>query len=69
MRALCRPRRTRRYGHPLKALHGRFIQSINDVPEIRELFAEFDKNGVELTYTVVGESNATKAKGLVSRVG
>ena len=38
----------------LGRLRGRFILSINDVPEIREAFADFDMRQVELLYTVAG---------------
>ncbi|WP_352482770.1 MULTISPECIES: DNA adenine methylase [unclassified Mesorhizobium] len=38
----------------LRTLKGRFILSINDVPEIRETFAGFAFDGVELIYTVSG---------------
>ena len=33
-------------------LKGRFLMSINDVPEIRECFAQFHIRGVETTYTI-----------------
>lgn len=36
----------------LRGLKGRFILSINDVPEIRHIFAEFKLRPVRLTYTV-----------------
>lgn len=36
----------------LKVLQGRFIMSLNDVPEVRELFADFDIETVETTYTI-----------------
>ncbi|RWO83923.1 MAG: DNA adenine methylase [Mesorhizobium sp.] len=38
----------------LRALRGRFILSINDVPEIRETFADFSFEEVALTYSVAG---------------
>jgi len=38
----------------LGRLTGRFILSINDVAEIRELFGRFEKDDAELTYTVGG---------------
>lgn len=40
----------------LKMLNGRFVMSINDVPEIRELFAEFIIEPVDVTYGVGGGS-------------
>lgn len=36
----------------LGRIKGRFILSINDVPEIRELFGRFDMIEVELNYTI-----------------
>ena len=36
----------------LSGLQGRFILSINDVPEIRETFAAFSMEAVETTYTI-----------------
>lgn len=38
----------------LKTLQGRFILSINDRPEIRDIFAAFPVEGAELTYSVSG---------------
>lgn len=38
----------------LRTIKGRFILSINDVPEIRETFAGFQMEGVDLLYTVSG---------------
>lgn len=38
----------------LSRLNGRFIMSINDVPEIREIFAGFHMEEVGLNYTVGG---------------
>jgi DNA adenine methylase len=35
----------------LKAVRGKFVLSLNDVPEVRELFADFQIQGVELHYT------------------
>lgn len=49
----------------LKALKGRFVMSINDKPEVRELFAGFEQQEVELTYTLAGGINAKKASELV----
>ena len=48
----------------LKRLKGRFILSINDVPEIRDIFAGFVLRQVELTYSVAG-GKGTKARELV----
>lgn len=41
----------------LRALEGRFILSINDLPEIRETFAGFAMEEVELLYTVSASSH------------
>lgn len=38
----------------LRGLKGRFILSINDRPEVREVFAAFEQHLVELTYSVAG---------------
>ncbi|HEV7345792.1 MAG TPA: DNA adenine methylase [Devosia sp.] len=53
----------------LRDLKGRFVMSINDVPEIRGLFTGFDLQGVELTYTVAGGRNAVPARELVITSG
>jgi len=47
----------------LAAIQGRFVLSINAVPEIRELFAGFDIEEVDLNYRVSG--NVTPAKELI----
>lgn len=45
----------------LRRLRGRFILSINDVPEIRETFGGFTLHEAELTYTVsAGKSTAAR---------
>lgn len=49
----------------LGALKGRFIMSINDVPEIRELFADFELQAVDVTYTVGGGAKARPAGELI----
>lgn len=38
----------------LAGIQGRFILSINDVPQIRELFGRFDLQPVSLNYTISG---------------
>ena len=48
----------------LRCLQGRFIFSINDVPEIRDLFAGFQIEPVELLYSV-GGGKGTPAKELI----
>lgn len=49
----------------LATLKGRFILSINDVPEIREIFSSFEQEGVTLTYTIGGGGNAKPARELI----
>lgn len=48
----------------LKVLQGRFILSINDRPQVREIFAGFDVEGAELTYSVAG-GKGTDARELI----
>ncbi|WPJ67975.1 DNA methyltransferase [Sinorhizobium phage Aussie] len=48
----------------LRRLRGRFILSINDVPEIRETFGGFALHEAELTYTV-GAGKAMPARELI----
>lgn len=48
----------------LAGIEGRFILSINDAPEIREIFAAFEFDEVETTYTISGEG-AQVAKELI----
>jgi len=45
----------------LKGLKGRFILSLNDVPEVRDLFAWADIQAVETTYSVGGGGKSKKA--------
>jgi len=45
----------------LKDLKGRFIMSLNDVPEVRELFDWAKIQAVETTYTLGGGNKAKKA--------
>lgn len=51
----------------LSQMQGLFVLSINDVPEIREIFAGFDLEPVDLTYTVGGGGKARPAKELIIR--
>ena len=48
----------------LRGIKGRFILSLNDVPEVRELFAEFTIEPVTLTYSVAKKA-ATQAKEVI----
>lgn len=44
----------------LKSIKGKFIMSINDTPEIREIFKDFYLSEVRTTYTVAGGANQGK---------
>ena len=44
---------------------GKFILSINNVPEIREIFSAFTMHEVEVNYSAGGNSNNKKAKELI----
>lgn len=48
----------------LGALKGSFLLSINDVPEIREAFKDFDMVETELNYSVA-KANGKRAKELI----
>ena len=50
-----------RLADQLAGIKGRFLLSINDVPEIREIFAAFDLTQVETTYGI-SKSAASKAE-------
>lgn len=41
----------------LRGLKGRFMMSLNDVPEVRELFGEFDIEAVDTTYSIAKAGN------------
>lgn len=49
----------------LAELKGRFILSINDHPDVREIFAGFDQEQVRVRYTVGGAAQAKDAGELV----
>lgn len=53
----------------LAGLKGRFLMSINDVPEVREIFAGFDQERVEASYTISRKESARGRRGelLVSK--
>jgi DNA adenine methylase len=51
----------------LSSLQGRFIMSINDTPEIRELFAAFHIQEVPTTYLAGGAGNKKKVIELLIR--
>ena len=49
----------------LRRLKGSFILSINDHPEVRRIFAGFDFQEVETTYSVALKGNGTRAGELI----
>jgi DNA adenine methylase len=51
----------------LKGLKGRFLMSINDVPQIREIFAWAQLEEVQTTYTIAGKGGAKPAAELLIR--
>ena len=46
-----------RLAEMLSGIKGRFILSLNDVPEVRAIFAAFDLDEVRTTYTISGTRN------------
>ncbi len=46
-----------RMGQLLADIKGRFILSLNDLPEVRETFAGFDLTEVGTSYTISGKRN------------
>ncbi len=57
-----------RLAEQLAGIKGRFVLSINDVPEIRETFAAFRMDAVELKYGIA-KSISTDAKELIIQGG
>jgi len=51
----------------LRALRGRFILTINDVPEVRDLFSWASVEPVDLTYTAGGNGSAKAVRELIIR--
>lgn len=51
----------------LGALKGRFILSLNDVPEVREIFARFQIEEVTTTYTIASKGAQPERRELVIR--
>ena len=49
----------------LRTSDGRFLLSINDVPELREMFAWADIQGVQTVYTIAGGGDAAPAAELL----
>lgn len=52
----------------LARIEGRFILSINDVAEVRELFSGFQMNEVSLTYSVSGGKGTPARELVIARV-
>lgn len=48
----------------LAGIKGRFIMSINDVPEIRQLFARFELSEAKINYSISG-GKGTAARELI----
>ena len=53
----------------LSGLQGRFILSLNDVPEVREIFSAFRIESVETSYTISRKGDARGAAGEVLIMG
>jgi len=49
----------------LKGIKGNFLMSINDVPQIREIFAWAQMEEVQTTYSVAGRGRGLAAKELL----
>ncbi|MCA0871224.1 DNA adenine methylase [Seohaeicola saemankumensis] len=62
-KAMFEPGDFARLADQLRGLKGRFLMSINDVPEIRELFAGFDLQEVSTSYTVGKKSGSRGQRG------
>lgn len=60
-----------RMAKQLAGMQGKFLLSINDVPEIREIFAAFEIEAVETTYSIGAASggSGTFAELLISSRG
>ena len=53
----------------LRGIKGRFILSLNDLPEVRETFAGFEMAEIRTTYTISGKRNdqgSSRAELLIS---
>lgn len=58
-----------RMADKLRSIEGRFILSINDRPEIREIFSWADVEPVQTTYSVAGGEHAAPAAELLIAKG
>jgi DNA adenine methylase len=54
-----------RMGEALKALQGRFLLSVNDRPELRELFAWAKIEDVKTTYSIAGGEHSQEVSELI----
>ena len=54
-----------RIAEQLRRLKGQFLLSLNDTPEVRNLFAGFAIEEVEITYTIAGGRNAVGVRELI----
>lgn len=57
-----------RLAEQLRGIKGRFLMSINDVPEVREIFAGFAVEEVKTTYTISSKGAAVRGELLVSGI-
>lgn len=55
----------RRMAKQLAAIQGKFLLSLNDVPEIREVFAAFTIEAVQTTYSIGKQRDGNGARGEV----
>ena len=53
-----------RLAKTLRGIKGKFLLSLNDTPEVREIFKGFDFEEVSLTYTI-SKSAPTQAKEVI----
>ncbi len=52
-----------RVSEQLGSIKGRFVMSINDVPQVRELFGQFHLASVETTYTIGKQEKSRGSRG------
>ena len=62
-KAMFEPEEFQSMATQLEGLKGRFLLSINDVPEVRDIFAAFPMQPVRTTYTVGATNDARGARG------
>lgn len=49
----------------LEGIQGKFVLSLNDTPEVRQIFARFSRHEVATSYSVGGGRNVTQASELI----